>query len=163
MKTSVPTYSFESGSDGNPPFLMRRVNGTISINLDEMARRITEGKRWSNGVRSPEPWAHYLNKAFKESISNIGLRHLLVDFNRYDLFFIAFNQILPLLFTFGGTPEQIVRSYIIQNTALNGLNLLFGAALGSYVRPSLIYGPQLDRAAVFKFYLATHSLVKTAQ
>lgn len=163
LKTSVPTYSFESVvDDSNSIFLMKQVNGTININLEEMARRITEEKRWETGVRSPQPWAHYLNKAFKGSIQHIGLKHLLVDFNRDDLFLITFNQMAPLIFTFGGTPEQIVRAFIIQNILLNGLHLLFRTPLGMYVRPSLIYGPQLDRAAVFKFYLATYPLVKTA-
>lgn len=162
LKTSVPTYSAESESSSNGPWFSRQVSGTININIDEMAKKITHERRWTHGVRSPEPWVHHLNRAFKSSINNIGLRHLLFDFNRDDLLMIAFIQTLPLVTSFGGTPEQMIRGIIIQNIIANMLWRLYTTFEGSSMRLSLIAGPQLDRAAIFKLYLATHPLIKTA-
>lgn len=160
MKTSIPTHSFESETGSKLLWHNRQVNGTINLNIDEIAKRITDEKRWTDGIRSPQPWTHYLNKGFRESIQNIGLRHLLYDFNKLDLFSIAIQQALPFITRIGATPEQLIQGVVIQNIFVNAVWLILSTFNGEYIRPSLIYGPQLDRAAVFGIYLATHPLVK---
>lgn len=138
-----------------------QVNGTIDVNIDEIAKRITKERRWSQGLRSPEPWAFHLNRALKRGIRSIGLKHLLFNFDRTDLFVISFVQGSTITLNAGKTLEDLIGSMIGQNLFMNIANTII--YWRNQVRPSLMYGPQLDRAAIFAAYLATRPLVKVVQ
>lgn len=166
LQTVVPTYSFSSEERNNRGKLWfkREAYGIVNINIDEVAKRIIDEKKWSQGVRSAEPWASHLNKALRDGVGRIGMRNLLCDFNKTELGIIVFNGIImPGLLTVanGGGFRELVNRMIFMNLWMAFFNRVWQR--GDNVRDSLVYGPQIDRAAIFAIYLATHPLVKVAQ
>lgn len=154
LKTSTPLYTVDSRENSGRILAQRWVNGVIKINIDETANRILSEPRWNNGVNTPNAWAYHLNKILKSGIEDIGIKHLVIGFNKMDL--------LPNFI--------VIASIASGNNALLGyvswlfwLNVIVPYAMrtyGGFRRSLFLSGPQLDRAFLLKLISSRSTLVK---
>lgn len=154
LKTSTPLYTVDSRENSDGILAQKWVNGVIKINIDETANRILSETRWSNGVNMPDAWAYHLNRSIRGGIEDIGIKHLVIGFNKMDLVsnFIVIASIasgnnallgyVPWLFWFNVVMPYAMRTY------------------GDFRRSLFLSGPQLDRALLLKLISSRSTLVK---
>lgn len=165
---SVPSYSSETQEKyPDRAFGARLVNGSIKINLDEVGNKIRSEQRWKGGAHSVEAWSYHLDKSLKGGISNIGIKHLMRDFNKIEYFWMAAVNILgpaslSVTYAHGLEATAFLNGVLFYNLFMNGVNSLVSsvAQIEEGWRFSCIFGPQIDRALILKYVAKTQTLVK---
>jgi len=171
-RTIVPIYT--AHTDQSPHASHRSaanwIDATIQMNGNEIARKIRDDTSLPDGVRSPQGWSRYLNKALKEGIAMIGINHLINGTTPVEVVGLAFvtsaTEVLNLLINHTITTGDAIAGIIAGNFAMKindivsyrGERTNFSDDEG--YRLSFFYGPQVDRAIALGILASTTRLAK---
>lgn len=169
FQTLVPTYKIEDDDPSSwAPYIYRWVNSMLSVNVDEISQQILYGsKRWERGIRTPEAWAHFLDRALGQGIENIGNHHLIEGIEGLDWSLFALSWLLNVPFVsqalIEGNLARLLGWVICNETIFQGwLDISVRLSQRSHYRWSIFatFAPHLDRALVLKILSRTTTLVK---
>lgn len=183
----IKPFTFDSTPsirEGYLPPRARETEGLVNFNVDEITQRINRERRWQQGARSPEAWAHYLNASIKEGIQTVGKEHLIGKTNHTDaelrnrmISFLASTGIMSatLAFASHGDIRQFVFSTLFYAVFSSGL-LQFEERTDLYLeniqaakksgasagyRFSLMLGREYERALLLRLRASFSKLVTT--
>lgn len=168
VKNSVPTYSVDYERDEFVPHSFRWANGTVRVNLNEVADRIVSDLRWKKDAREIKAWSQHLDLSLRRGIAEIGTRHLIVEANKA---YFTITTLVGALIAFGLIPPfdprvpetgRIIFSIAAQHQIMNAIDFVSGkfSHLGEH-RWSITNGAQPDRAILLKVLTDRGNLVKT--
>ncbi|OGE02585.1 hypothetical protein A3G16_03605 [Candidatus Curtissbacteria bacterium RIFCSPLOWO2_12_FULL_41_16] len=145
----------------------------IAVNMNQVRDRIGNDKRWSEGIRSPKAWSHYLNRGIKDGISKEGIAQLLNLRNKVDLaIFAAFvgaaaTDAVPLPRWFDPhipSVREAIQAYFTWSITWNVIERFMDGKRpflsDGNNRYTAFYGPEVDRAVLLKVLTKTRTLVK---
>ncbi len=145
---------------GDLPRELTRTDGDIMINVDEVVNRI-QTEKWEHGIRSTVAWTRYIDEVVRKGIIEIGTKHLTSGLNNIDYGFMVgaisniatVEGLIALNFGTEGALLAGIPVFLLSSAFQSFLKLTGAKALGKQdeFRPSLIPGPQYDRAAILKF------------
>lgn len=150
-RTKTEEFNIDSSKDGKKGIPTASL--TVKFDVAQINQGIVD-----EGVRSPSAWAKKLDRGILEGVRNSGSRVLLIENIKYDLL------------------QMGVQSYLVSNSLVRGTLLgiainvtilpLFtntiGLVLGHNNRFSLVFGPQLDRAALLQARSRLQKVVKAS-
>lgn len=176
----VPTYEYDQYADDSRVLLQNALwtNLQISLNLEEMKDRITDG---GNNVREAESWTPHLDTALREGIRKGGTNHLLRGHNKLSVFMALYINVHNILMDAaninlfdvlaGSKPKIPTAGDLLIETGIEFVVWSLIASLliygkenkkeGSGYRISLFPGYEIDRAVVLQLLSRTLPLVET--
>lgn len=159
--TNIPTAQYDSDLNNDGRNMISHcsewINVNTTFNIDELATRISQDKRWSEGIRSTDAWASYLNKDIKKSIAKEGTHHLVFGLTRSQLLYMA---IMDVPFPPYNNISHVIHSFLLGNTIGNVLGHVLAKLNAEDARYSLFFGPEVDRAAILNIMAKVKTLVK---
>ena len=134
LETSVSTYDVNSRrlDLGSTSHAATWVSTTISINNNEICRRISGEPKWKNGTRSTEAWVTQLDEAVKQGITKTGFKHLTIGLSKFDWSSAVFQYGLMAYFEAvnGPTIESAIGRVFFVSAVLNAYGFFLNKARG---------------------------------
>lgn len=159
---SGESQSLRNGFFPRIPHGLNWAVASATINIDEVVDRVSKDKRWEKGTRDPAAWAFFINEAMKTTIARVGRHQLLSGASGWEKIvsgMIAFNtfgidtlnaapNIMEGSNNFVDFPIRASLWFIAlsQFNNLVGYLYLLNENTRPFVRPSLFYAWQIDRA-----------------